>query len=70
MSAERGGVVRLWVEETPALWLGESMAARQLVRCYDHVGEELVWRHLNVFEHRCEMRCRLLRGQRCKMPFR
>jgi transposase len=26
--------------------------------------EELVWRHLNVFEHRCEIRCRLPRGRR------
>jgi transposase len=64
VSAERDGVVRLWVEETPALWSGESVAARQLVRCYDHVEEELVWRHLNVFEHSCEIRCRLPRGQR------
>ena len=29
---------------------------------YDHT-EELVWRHLNVFEHSCEIRCRLPRGQ-------
>ena len=36
----------------------------EAVSCYDHVGEELVWRHLDVFEHRCEIRCRLPRGQR------
>lgn len=56
--------VRLWVEETEQLWSGESVAAGQPVRCYDHVAEELVWRHLNVFEHRCEIHCRLPRGQR------
>ena len=56
--------VRLWVEETEQLWSGESVAAGQAVRCYDHVSEELVWRHLNVFEHRCEIHCRLPRGQR------
>ena len=58
-----GGVVRLWVEETPVLWAEESASAKQVVCCYDHV-EELVWRHLNVVEHRCEIHCRLPRGQR------
>ena len=55
--------VRLWVEETERLWVGESVAAGHPVTCYDHVGEEMVWRHLNVFEHRCEIHCRLPRGQ-------
>ncbi len=31
-------------------------------KLYDHT-EELVWTHLNVFEHSCEIRCRLSRGQ-------
>jgi transposase len=57
------GVVRLWVEETPYLWNGESIGAKEAVTAYDHT-EELVWRHLNVFEHRCEIRCRLPRGQK------
>lgn len=61
---ELDGVVRLWIEETPELWSGESIAAGEAVSCYDHVGEELVWRHLDVFEHRCEIRCHLPRGQR------
>ena len=30
--------------------------------CYDHT-EPLVWRHLNVFQHRCEIECRLPRGK-------
>jgi transposase len=58
------GLVRLWIEETPELWMLESISAGQAVSCYDHVGEDLVWRHLNVFEHRCEIHCRLPRGQR------
>lgn len=57
------GTVRLWVEETPALWNGESIEAKEAVTAYDHT-EELVWRHLNVFEHRCEIRCRLPRGKK------
>lgn len=32
--------------------------------CYDH-PKPLVWRHLNVFEHRCELHCRLPRA-RCR----
>jgi len=57
------GLVRLWIEETPLLWNGESIAAKEAVSAYDHT-EELVWRHLNVFEHRCEIRCRLPRGRK------
>ena len=52
------GIVRLWVEETPYLWNGKSITAKEQVTAYDHT-EELVWRHLNVFEHRCEIRCAL-----------
>lgn len=57
------GVVRLWVEETPSFWNGESSNMKEAVSAYDHT-EELVWRHLNVFEHRCEIRCRLPRGRK------
>lgn len=32
------------------------------MKCYDHV-DEMVWRHLNVFEHQCEIRCLLPRGR-------
>lgn len=63
-SAETG-LVTLHVRETPQLWEryrcpqdgGETF-------CYDHT-EDLVWRHLNVFEHRCEIHCRLPRA-RCR----
>lgn len=42
-----------------------------LVFCYDHT-EVLRWRHLNVFEHRCEISCRLPRGKcrQCGHVFR
>lgn len=56
------GLVRLWIEETASLWLKESTKAKEPVGCYDHT-KELVWRHLNVFEHRCEIHCQLPRGQ-------
>jgi hypothetical protein len=32
------------------------------VFCYYHT-EVLTWRHLNVFQHRCEITCRLPRGK-------
>ena len=57
------GVVRLWIEETPSLWNGQSIGAKVAVTAYDHTGER-VWRRLNVFEHRCEIRCRLPRGHK------
>jgi transposase len=57
------GEVNLWIEETPGLWAGESTRSKETVKCYDHV-EELEWRHLNIFEHRCTLRCRLPRGRR------
>lgn len=51
------------VEERPALW--KKLRCPETggeVTCYDHT-EELAWRHLNVFEYRCEIRCRLPRGK-------
>lgn len=55
--------VVLQIQETQGLW--QSQRCPQdggLVFCYDHT-EELVWRHLNVFQHRCEIQCRLPRGK-------
>ena len=42
-----------------------------LVFCYDHT-EVLTWRHLNVFQHRCGITCRLPRGKcrQCGNVFR
>jgi transposase len=42
-----------------------------LVFCYDHT-EVLTWRHLNIFQHRCEITCRLPRGKcrQCGHVFR
>jgi transposase len=55
--------VQLEIRETPSLW--KSMRCPQdggQVFCYDHC-EVLTWRHLNVFQHRCEITCRLPRGK-------
>jgi transposase len=57
------GVVRLKIAETEHLWEVErSPGAGAKAVCYDHT-EEMTWRHLNVFEHQCEIRCRLPRGR-------
>jgi len=66
------GTVYLEIRETPRLW--ESVRCPEdggWVFCYDHT-EELTWRHLNVFQHRCEITCRLPRGKcrQCGHVFR
>jgi transposase len=66
------GTVFLEIRETAKLW--ESVRCPKdtgFVYCYDHT-EELTWRHLNVFEHRCEITCRLPRGKcrQCGHVFR
>ena len=66
------GTVFLEIRETLRLW--ESARCPQdggLVFCYDHT-EVLTWRHLNVFQHRCEITCRLPRGKcrQCEHVFR
>lgn len=67
-----GGTVFLEIRETARLW--ESVRCPKdtgLVSCYDHT-EVLTWRHLNVFQHRCEITCRLARGKcrQCGHVFR
>jgi transposase len=70
---EKGsGTVFLEIGETARLW--ESVRCPEeggLVFCYDHT-EVLTWRHLNVFQHRCEITCRLPRGKcrQCGHVFR
>ena len=58
------GIVFLEIRETARLW--ESVRCPQAdggqATCYDHT-EVMTWRHLNVFEHRCEITCRLPRGK-------
>lgn len=66
------GIVYLEIRETARLW--ESARCPKdggLVFCYDHT-EVLAWRHLNVFQHRCEITCRLPRGKcrQCGHVFR
>jgi transposase len=56
-------LVTLHIAETPELWKNCRCPHDQAeVFCYDHT-EDLVWRHLNVFEHKCEIHCRLPRAQ-------
>jgi transposase len=66
------GTVFLEIRETSRLW--ESARCPRdggPVFCYDHT-ESLTWRHLNVFEYRCEIICRLPRGKcrQCSHVFR
>jgi transposase len=57
------GTVFLEIRETPKLWeLTRCPKDGGLAFCYDHT-ELLSWRHLNVFQHRCEITCRLPRGK-------
>lgn len=66
------GTVFLEIRETPKLWeLVRCPEEGGLVSCYDHT-EVLTWRHLNVFQHRCEITCRLPRGKcrQCGHVFR
>lgn len=66
------GTVYLELGETARLW--DSTRCPNdggRVFCYDHT-EVLTWRHLNVFQHRCEIHCRLPRGKcrQCGHVFR
>lgn len=66
------GTVFLEIRETAKLW--ETVRCPKdtgFAFCYDHT-EELTWRHLNVFQHRCEITCRLPRGKcrQCGHVFR
>jgi transposase len=66
------GTVFLEIRETAQLW--ETARCPQdggLVFCYDHT-ELLTWRHLNVFQHHCQITCRLPRGKcrQCGHVFR
>lgn len=54
------GTVWLEIRETARLW--ESVRCLEDGFCYDRT-EALTWRHLNVFQHRCEIICRLPRGK-------
>jgi transposase len=57
------GTVCLQIRETPPLWdFLRCPKDGGGVFCHDHT-EELTWRHLNVFQHRCEIACRLPRGK-------
>ena len=66
------GTVFLEIRERAELWAATRCPEDgSEVFCYDHT-EVLHWRHLNVFQHRCEITCRLPRGKcrRCGQVFR
>lgn len=57
------GTVFLEIRETERLL--ESVRCPKdggMVFCYDHT-DVVSWRHLNIFQHRCEITCRLPRGK-------
>lgn len=57
------GTVFLEIRETARLWDSTRCPKEGGgATCYDHT-ELLTWRHLNVFQHRCEITCRLPRGK-------
>jgi len=60
---KESGTVFLEIREKEKVW--ELVRCPQdggTAGCYDHT-EEITWRHLNVFQHRCEITCRLPRGK-------
>jgi transposase len=69
---QESGVVYLEIRETPRLWDSTRCPKEGgTAACYDHT-ELLTWRHLNVFQYRCEITCRLPRGKcrQCGRVFR
>jgi transposase len=57
------GTVYLEIKETDYVWKNQRCPKDGgAVFCYDHT-ERLTWRHLNIFQHRCEITCRLPRGK-------
>jgi transposase len=66
------GIVFLEIRETSRLWeTTRCCKDGGLTFSYDHT-EVMTWRHLNVFQHRCEITCRLPRGKcrQCGHVFR
>ena len=62
---QQSGTVFLELRETARLWeLVCCSKDTATATCYDHT-EVRTWRHLNIFQHRCEITCRLPRGK-CK----
>jgi len=68
------GTVYLEIRETSRLWEQVRCPKERCTchaSCYDHT-ETLTWRHLNIFQHRCEITCKLPRGKcrKCGYLFR
>jgi transposase len=60
---EADGVVEIGIRETPQVWATlRCEADGAALSGYDH-GAERRWRHLNIFQYRCEIVCALPRGR-------
>lgn len=60
---DEDGTVEINIRERKLLWEAQRCGADgQALKPYDH-GEERRWRHLNIFQYRCEIVCRLPRGK-------
>lgn len=63
---ESDGTVQIEVREKPALWESAKCPDDgERLRPYGH-GQTRRWRHLNIFEYRCEIVCALPRGRCAK----
>jgi transposase len=57
------GIVFLEIRETSRLWdQVRCPKCTSTAGCFDHT-ETVTWRHLNIFQHRCEITCELPRGK-------
>jgi transposase len=68
------GTVFLEIRETGRLWEQVRCPKDTCTcngSCYDHT-KAITWRHLNIFQHRCEITCKLPRGKcrKCGHIFR
>jgi len=60
---EESGTVEIAVRETKAVWAGRTCPVDgEALSPHGH-AEERRWRHLNIFQYRCEIVCALPRGR-------
>jgi transposase len=65
LTVDRGrGTVEVHVQESPGLWQQATAGAGagEQLTPYGHAAQRR-WRHLNIFEYRCEIVCALPRGR-------
>ena len=64
--SEDRSTVEIEVRETAALWVGLKCPDDGEALARHGHGERRRWRHLNIFEYRCEITCALPRGRCCR----